>query len=376
MKSNIQSSGLNISVIIPVYNGGEKFRRCLSGLAKTSLQPEEIIVVADGDTDGSWCVAEEFGAKLIRVPTSGGPAQARNLGAKAAKGDILFFIDADVEIHPDTIAKVLNVFTTEPELGAMIGSYDDQPGAGNFLSQYRNLFHHYTHQTGSEEASTFWGACGAVRREIFWAVGGFDNKCGNKVEDIELGYRIKGAGHKIALRKDIQVKHLKEWRTFSMLKADFFYRALPWTALILRHKQLANDLNLQYSSRISVMLVYALLAALAVTPWLYQAAIAACVFSLALLILNAPVYKFFYHQRGLIFAAKTVPWHWLYYFYSGLAFAIGLVRFQWENHISFTYSLNSAHLETVCVNSNDFFPTSKTDQTETSAKHLSLPVMK
>jgi hypothetical protein len=208
-------------------------------------------------------------------------------------------------------------------------------------------------------------------------VGGFDQKyrlpC---IEDIELGYRIKAAGYKIGLRKDIQVKHLKEWRTLSMLKADFFCRALPWTALILRHNQLTNDLNLQYSSRISVILVYALVAAASATPWLYQAAIAVCLFALALLSLNAPVYKFFYNQRGFIFAAKTLPWHWLYYFYSGLAFAIGLIRFTWEKNISFTHSFNSAHLETVCVNSNDFFPTSTTHQTETSAKQLSLQVTK
>ncbi|MGB3511554.1 MAG: glycosyltransferase [Microcoleaceae cyanobacterium] len=366
MKNNIQPSKLKISVIIPVYNGGEKFHRCLSSLATTSLHPEEIIVVADGDTDGSWCVAKEFGAKVIRLPTSGGPAKARNLGAKAAKGDILFFIDADVEVHPDTIAKVENLFTTEPELGAMIGSYDDQPGAGNFLSQYRNLFHHYNHQTASEEASTFWGACGAIRREVFWAVDGFDQKyrlpC---IEDIELGYRIKAAGYKIGLRKNIQVKHLKEWRTISMLKADFFCRALPWTALILRHNQLNNDLNLQYSSRISVILVYALIAVLAVTPFLNQALIPACVFGLALLILNAPVYKFFHNQRGLIFAAKTVPWHWLYYFYSGLAFAIGLIRFKWENNINFSQSLNKSDFEAVSLNKNDLFSTYTIDRAQT-----------
>lgn len=365
MKNNIKRSELKISVIIPVYNGGEKFRRCLSSLAKTSLHPEEIIVVADGDTDGSWRVAKEFGAKVIRVPTSGGAAQARNLGAKAAKGDILFFVDADVEVHPDTIAKVKNLFTTEPELDAMIGSYDDLPGAGNFLSQYRNLFHHYTHQTASEEASTFWGACGAIRREVFWTVGGFDRKCGNKVEDIELGYRIKAAGYKIGLRKDIQVKHLKEWRTVSMLKADFFYRALPWTALILRHKELSNNLNLQYSSRISVVLVYALIGTLAVTPFLNLASIAACVFGLALLILNAPVYKFFYNQRGLIFAAKTVPWHWLYYVYSGLAFAIGLIRFKWENYMSFSQAMNTSDFEAVSLDTDDLFSSYTTDRTQT-----------
>lgn len=323
-----------------MYNGGEKFRKCLSSLAKTSPAPDEVIVVADGDTDGSWCLAENFGAKVIRLPKAGGPARARNLGARAANGDIIFFVDADVEVYPDTISKVVSIFTTEPKLSALIGSYDDRPGAKNFLSQYRNLFHHYTHQTGNEKASTFWGACGAIRRNVFFAVGGFDEKyrlpC---IEDIELGYRIKKAGYEIGLRKHIIVKHLKEWRPVSMLKADFFCRALPWTALLLRDRQLNNDLNLQYSSRISVVLVYATILALLALPWLSESLIFACIFALALLVLNAPVYQFFHEKRGLVFAVKTVPWHWLYYFYSGLAFAIGLIRHWLEN-----YTNNYHHL--------------------------------
>lgn len=98
-----------VSVIIPVYNGGNSFRRCLSSLAKTMPPPEEIIVVADGDTDGSWLVAKEFGAHVLRINTRSGPARARNLGARAARGEILFFVDADVVVCPDAISQVANV---------------------------------------------------------------------------------------------------------------------------------------------------------------------------------------------------------------------------------------------------------------------------
>ncbi|MGB3532892.1 MAG: glycosyltransferase [Microcoleaceae cyanobacterium] len=336
MSNHCSASNPTISVIIPVYNGGDKFKRCLQSLTKTTLNPDEVIVVADGDTDGSWLVADNFGATVIRLPEAGGPARARNLGAKAAKGDILFFIDADVEVCPDTIEKVVSVFTNEPNLSALIGSYDDAPGAENFLSQYRNLFHHYTHQVSQPEASTFWGACGAVRKEVFLQVGGFDEKyrlpC---IEDIELGYRLKAAGYTIGLRKSILVKHLKEWRPISMLKADFFCRALPWTALILRDRQLNNDLNLQYSSRVSVILVYAMIGALLVAPWLSLTPVTICLLASAFLALNAPVYQFFHSKRGLFFALRTVPWHWLYYFYSGLAFAVGLVRHWLQTPLSY-----------------------------------------
>jgi glycosyltransferase involved in cell wall biosynthesis len=329
-----KTTQLSISVVIPVYNGGDSFRRCLARLAEASPAPLEVIVVSDGDTDGSGTLAEEWGATVVRLPVSGGPAKARNVGARMAQGDIIFFVDADVEIRPDTIGQVAIAFERDPELAALIGSYDDAPGATNFLSQYRNLLHHYVHQTGQQTAFTFWGACGGIRREIFLAVDGFDERYRQPcIEDIELGYRLRQTGHKIELHKTIQVKHLKRWEVLSMLRADIFYRALPWTALLLQQRQMANDLNLQMSSRISVLLVFTAILTLAATYWNPMFLGLTLISLLALLALNWSVYRFFYHKRGLLFALRVIPWHWLYYSYSGLSFAVGLVR-HWMRSIA------------------------------------------
>jgi GT2 family glycosyltransferase len=330
-------SSLRISVVIPVHNGGDKFNRCLASLAEVKADFHELIVVADGESDESWLLAEQWGAKVIRLPQTGGPARARNVGADAAQSDILFFIDADVCVHADTVRQVAIAFQQDDQLAALIGSYDDAPGAGNFLSQYRNLLHHYTHQTARAQASTFWGACGAIRRDVFSKIGGFDERYRRpSIEDIELGHRLTAAGYQIRLYKDIQVKHLKCWRARSLLRADFFYRALPWTELILRNQGLINDLNLKISSRISVMLIYGMmgLTMLGLFKGATQTAIAPpfwMIFGLIFLILlqiNLPVYRFFLRKRGWWFTVQVVPWHWLYYLYSGLAFAIGWIRHQ------------------------------------------------
>jgi glycosyltransferase involved in cell wall biosynthesis len=282
--------------------------------------------VADGDTDGSWLLAKECGAQVLRIFPRGGPAQARNLGARAARSDILFFVDADVTLPVDAVSQVVAAFAREPDLAAVFGSYDDEPAVPNFLSQYKNLFHHYVHQTAREEACTFWGACGAIRRESFLALGGFDEQYRRpSIEDIALGYRLRKAGGKIRLCKTLQVKHLKRWGLTSLLAADFCYRALPWTTLILRERRLPNDLNLRRSSRVSVALTYGLLVAGVSAWWWPGSLIVAGLVVLVLLALNAPLYRFFWRKRGLWFAVRTVPWHWLYYFYSGLAFALGLV---------------------------------------------------
>lgn len=323
----ISTADPTVSVIIPVHNGGSYFRTCLSKLAEAVPRPIEIIVVADGDSDGSWRLAQEFGAKLIRIPESGGPARARNLGALAAKGDILFFVDADVAVCPEAVGYAISVFKNNPYLAAAIGSYDDAPGDPGFLSQYRNLMHHYVHQTGNEEASTFWGACGLMRREIFLLMGGFNESYRRpSIEDIELGYRLKQAGYRIRLCKTLQVKHLKRWEAISLLRADFFYRALPWTELIWRDRKLNNDLNLQVSSRVSIVLTYAMLLAVLGALWWLGTLVLASLLAIPLIALNAPLYRFFWRKHGMMFAIKTIPWHWLYYFYSGLGFAIGTAR--------------------------------------------------
>src|SRR5207244_3699087 len=143
-------------------------------------------------------IAARFGTRVIRRPVSEGPARARNLGAHAAAGDLLFFVDADVAIGPDAIDQILAAFEDDPGLAAVFGSYDDEPDAPNFLSQYRNLLHHHVHQTSCAAASTFWAGCGAIRRDVFLAAGGFDERYRNpSVEDIELGYRLTRDGQRI-----------------------------------------------------------------------------------------------------------------------------------------------------------------------------------
>ena len=233
----------SISAVVPVHNGRSVLRTCLSSLAAAVPSPDEIVVVDDGSTDASPRLAQELGVRLIELPVRGGPARARNVGARAARGDILFFVDADVAIRPDAVGQIVDTFARqsdhrddaardevsgreasdqhEPDLAAVFGSYDDTPAEVNFLSQYKNLLHHYVHQTAREEASTFWAGCGAVRRDVFLAVDGFDESYGRPcIEDIELGYRLKRAGYRIWLNKALQGTHLKHWGTVSLLKAD------------------------------------------------------------------------------------------------------------------------------------------------------------
>ena len=103
------------------------------------------------------------------------------------------------------ISRVLTALKERPDVAAVFGSYDARPRSMGTVSQYRNLLHHFVHQKGNPEASTFWAGCGAIRRSVFDEVGGFDEKqFSGRVEDIELGYRLQHTGHRILLDKGLQ----------------------------------------------------------------------------------------------------------------------------------------------------------------------------
>jgi len=249
----------SITLVIPVYNAESQIGKCLERVALSRVKPNEIIVVNDGSTDRSAAIAEACGARVLRTSERSGPARARNLGAAQAQSDIIFFIDSDVLIRADTTERVRDAFARDAELDALIGSYDDSPDSPDFLSQYKNLMHHFVHQHGHREACTFWSGCGAIRREVFEEHGGFDESYQRPaVEDIELGYRLTMAECKVMLDPEIQVKHLKRWTFWGLVKTDIFDRGIPWTELILRDRHMPNDLNVQLSQRVSVALAFVL----------------------------------------------------------------------------------------------------------------------
>lgn len=318
---------LQVSVIIPVYNGGDAFRRCLDALASTDHASFEVVVVDDGSLDGSASLAQQQGCRVVCTDSPrSGPAVARNLGAQHASGDVLFFVDADVVVRPETVGLVAEAFAADADLAALFGSYDDAPGAANFLSQYKNLFHHYVHQHSGEQAASFWSGCGAMRRDVFLRHGGFDTALYRRpcIEDIELGYRVTRSGGRIRLVRSLQVKHLKHWTAGSLLRSDILDRGIPWTRLLLREKAFANDLNLQTHNRLSVAMVGLLAASLVLAflaPWLWLVVLGAAGLLVAL---NWPLYRWFAGKRGWLFALAVIPWHWLYYGYNGVSFAAGL----------------------------------------------------
>jgi GT2 family glycosyltransferase len=317
----------DVAIVVPVGGEAPDWVRAARSLGRLSPSPGEVVVVIDGADGALAAPAEAIGATVVVLDARGGPARARNRGARAAGRPILLFVDADVEVPGDLVARVAGIFTAHPELAAVFGSYDARPAAPGLVSQYRNLQHHFVHQTSRETASTFWAGCGAVRREAFELVGGFDESWTEpSIEDIALGARLVATGHTIRLVKDLQVTHLKRWRLGHMLATDLWRRAVPWSALMLRERRLVDDLNVRHRDRLSVVLAVVALAALA-AGWQSPLWLAVCAAALAIVVgLNGAFFRFLQRQRGVGFAIGAVPLYWAYLLVCGLGFGLALVR--------------------------------------------------
>jgi len=318
-----------VSIVIPAHGKTAAFGSCLRGVFGSDFADFECLVVDDGSPDDLGGLLKSYPVKLVRLEERRGPAFARNRGAEAASSDIIFFLDSDVEPHRDAVGKVVAFMREHPSAAAVFGSYDDAPVGSDFFSQYRNLFHHYTHQVSREKALTFWAGCGAVRRDALRKVGGFDeNYTRPCVEDIELGYRLNRGGFDVRLDKTLQVTHHKRWTFAGLVRADIFDRALPWTALLMQHGKMANDLNITITARVSALLLFVAVAGLGAGVFWRPGLI--CGFALVLLVvfLNRSVYIFYREKRGLWFALRAIPMHLLYMFYSGLAFLAGSVIYK------------------------------------------------
>jgi Glycosyl transferase family 2 len=294
----------SISVVIPATDRQKTLQRCLLALHAAADAPEEII--------------------LVDEPAALGPAAARNEGARRAVADLIVFVDSDIEVHADALQRIRAAFDGDPELVAVFGSYDDDPRAEGLVSGFRNLLHHYVHHSGGGSASTFWAGLGAIRRDEFLGVGGFDERrfSDPSVEDIELGMRLAAKGKRIVLDPAIQGKHLKRWTLASMVHTDLLRRGSPWVQLLAERGGNSTTLNLGWRHRASAAASVCCIAALlARRPKLAGVAVS------VLLCLNADFYVLLYKKRGVRQAAAGVPLHLLHHVVSVIAVPVGVSQY-------------------------------------------------
>jgi glycosyltransferase involved in cell wall biosynthesis len=182
--SNIKSTGsgiaaasydrhMTLSIIIPCYNEENYIGKCLEAIMKSSVLPDEVVVVNDGSTDESLKVIKSleprFKEKSVKLVVleheKAGIYAARKFGYDNATSDYILRIDADTHISPNLIGQVLNCLATSLAVSILPGFYETKlPSFNRF---YLKLFYFELHKLARFGKPVLFGSCMAFRRDIW-----------------------------------------------------------------------------------------------------------------------------------------------------------------------------------------------------------------
>lgn len=207
-------------MILPLYNDASSIGEVLDALDhQRTGRGFEVLVVDDGSSDDGPAVAARHGATVI-AQQNAGPAAARNRGAAEARGMVLLFLDSDCVPPPDwveTMARALDDPAFDAVMGTIRAANDGvipRIVQMEVAERYDGMAAAGAHGVDFIAAP----ACG-FRRDVFLAIGGFDMRL-RQAEDVEIAYRLTGAGHSIAFVDTVPVAHHHQtgWREFLAVK--------------------------------------------------------------------------------------------------------------------------------------------------------------
>jgi glycosyltransferase involved in cell wall biosynthesis len=225
-----------ISFIVIGRNEGWKLTNCLESVFKTilvnKLSDFEVIFVDSKSTDDSIKRANVFSKiKIFQITGSYNAAIARNIGAKESTGNVLFFIDGDMEIQADFLPTVYNLVNGQLKYDFVSGHWIDY----NYDSKGLPLSkEQYDTDQSHDNISARTGGLFLIKRELWNKVGGMKNKM-RKSQDLDLGLRLAKKGHFLVRKKELlAIHHTIPYNDNSRIWHLLFSRAQLYRVVLLR----------------------------------------------------------------------------------------------------------------------------------------------
>ncbi|MDP6563782.1 MAG: glycosyltransferase [Alphaproteobacteria bacterium] len=321
-----------ISIISPNYNGEATIGTCLAAAFASRHANFEVIVVDDGSTDNSVAAIREYPCLLIRLDRQGGTSRARNIGALHARGDILFFTDADCILDLATLSTAAAAAAAHGPDVVIGGTYARTAYEDTFLGNFQAGFINHYETRNADNPDYIAGHAMIMDAGTFRDSGGFTENFLAVIEDVEFSHRLRRAGCRLVMNPDIEVRHIFNFSLRRSL-ANAVRKALFWT-----HYSLANGGALGDSGTASVelkvnVLATALCLVLALSFLVTGNAIlplaVCCVMALNLTV-SRGLFMAFHARRGFRFTAAAAAYYVsLYPVAVGLGAACGMLRFLW-----------------------------------------------
>jgi GT2 family glycosyltransferase len=233
-----------VRVIVLNWNGEAWLTPCLTALRRQVGPPFEIVVVDNGSTDGSLAlVREQFPeCDIVAAGANLGFAAGNNAGARGATTPYLAFLNNDTQPSPQWLAALIAVADSDPGVGLVTSQvvFQDRPdvfdSAGDGYLRCGGAFKHRHGQPVNERrgSTEVFGACGAaflIRRDLFEALGGFDEDLFMVYEDVDLSYRARLLGARCMYARDALVQHAGSASIGRLSSRAVYYgqRNLEWT---------------------------------------------------------------------------------------------------------------------------------------------------
>jgi cellulose synthase/poly-beta-1,6-N-acetylglucosamine synthase-like glycosyltransferase len=261
-----------ISIVIPSYNSERTIAKTLKSLLNQDYEGKYEIIVVDSSTDKTPEIVSKFPVKLIRQKPKG-PAAARNLGVRKAKGEIVVFIDSDCIAPRNWLRNLLKPFS-DKTIVAVSGTYRTK-NKESIIARFAGYEIEHRHERMKKlETIDFVGGFNcAYRKDVFLKFGGFDTKF-IQSEDGELSYKIAKKGHKIKFNPSAYVYHYHPDSLTKFLKQKFWHAY--WRVLVYKkHKdKMFGDSYTSKSLFVEEALVgitfwLLLLSLIGITSWYY-----------------------------------------------------------------------------------------------------------
>ena len=294
-----------ISIVIPTYNSEKFMPNLLDSVFNNGIEDMEVIIVDDRSNDDTVKIAKSYPVRVIELEKNEGPAKARNIGVRAAKGDIIFFLDSDVIVLDGTIKEVKDYFGRNPSANCVIGICSTEPLNNGFVPKYMAMFE-YIHliRTKDNKVSVFAPRCGAVRKDFFEKIGGYNETYrGADVEDFEFARRVNKVDC-IILNTRMMVIH--EFATFKQAARNYFKRAVMWVHLFLREKKLDNAGPTAPGNGIAAICAFFSFMGLFFIPFIDMAKYIFISLLIVFLLANIKWWDFMRKEAGFLFAVRAL----------------------------------------------------------------------
>lgn len=203
-----------VSIIIINYNGKSHLEKCLESLLKVNYTNFEIIIIDNNSTDGSVeFVKNNYSQiKIKKLEKNYGFAYPNNLGAKISNGDYLLFLNNDTIVTPNFIFELVEIISSNPNIvicqSLLLKMNGDVDSSGDFIDYLGREFNSREKKPTFQRILSARGASMLVKKDVFFELGGFDEKFFVSFEDVDLGWRANMCDYSVVLAPKSVVYHL------------------------------------------------------------------------------------------------------------------------------------------------------------------------